>query len=249
MPDLNFITRLPIAHRGLHNVEQNIVENSYGSVKAAIEMGYAIEIDIQLTKDGQAIVFHDETLDRMTENSGNVMDYTLSELVSMTQKANGEKLLSFPQLLALVKGQVPLIVEVKCLSNDIKQLVDYVADELKDYLGEICVMSFNPMIIRQFKKIAPKIVRGIVAERNMQPQDWPNTNALMRFIFKNLLHWPLIRPHFISYHLYDLPTFCIKIARFFNIPVITWTVKSPKDAEHTYKYADQITFEQYLPKK
>lgn len=247
MPDLNFITRLPIAHRGLHNADNNIVENSGGSIRAAIQHGYAIEIDVQLTKDNKAIVFHDETLDRLIDISGKVVDFNLAELLEMTYKANGENIISFTQLLEIIDGQVPLIVEVKSLANNIGPLEAYIADGLAQYNGDVCIMSFNPFTVQEFRRIAPQIIRGIVAEYNMLPEEWPGTNKWVRFGFKNLLHWPLTRPHFISYHVHDLPRISVKIARYFGRPVITWTVKSPVDAAHSNLYADQITFEQYLP--
>lgn len=245
--DVSLVKKLPIAHRGLHNVEQNIIENSHGAVMAAISHGYAIEVDVQLTKDGQAIVFHDEALDRLIATSGDVVDYDLAELCEMTYKANGEKIISFVQLLEIVDGKVPLIVEVKSRSNNIGPLEAHVARHIAAYKGDICIMSFNPFTVREFRRIAPDIIRGIVAEYNMLPKHWPGTNAFLRFIFKNLLHWPMTRPHFISYYVDDLPRLVVRLARLFGIPIVTWTVKSPQDAEHSYKYADQITFEQYLP--
>ena len=248
MAGLNFITRLPIAHRGLHNADKDIVENSHGSVKAAIELGYAIEIDVQLTKDNQAIVFHDEKLDRLIDKTGNVVDFTLPELLKMTYEMGGENISSFAQLLELVAGQVPLIVEVKSLSNNIGPLEAHIANLMRDYQGDICIMSFNPFTVKEFRRIAPHIIRGIVAEYNMKPIEWPGTNGLTCFIFKNLLHWPLTRPHFVSYHVHDLPKLSVRVAKWCGKPIVTWTVKSEKDAMHTYKYADQITFEGYLPK-
>lgn len=243
----DFIKKLPIAHRGLHNAELNIIENSRGSVEAAVEHGYAVEVDVQLTKDGQAIVFHDKSLSRLVDNSADVIDFTKAELLKMTYKANGENIIGFAQLLEIVGGKVPLIVEVKSLSKNIGPLEAHIALGIEGYEGDICIMSFNPFTVREFKRIAPQIIRGIVAEHDMQPHEWPGTNGLLRFIFKNLLHWPLLRPHFISYHVHGLPKLSVRIARFFGKPVITWTVKSPKDAEKSAQYADQITFEQYLP--
>lgn len=247
MPDLSFITSLPIAHRGLHNADKNIIENSGGSIRAAIKHGYAIEIDVQLTKDHQAIVFHDETLDRVTEKTGNVVDFNLSELCDITYIIGGENIISFEQLLKIVDGQVPLVVEVKSLSNNIGPLEAYIAKNLKNYKGDVSIMSFNPFTVREFRRIAPHIVRGIVAEYNMLPREWVGTNSLIRFLFKNLLHWPLTRPHFVSYQVHDLPRACVRVARYFNIPIVTWTVKSPADAAQSAKYADQMTFEQFLP--
>lgn len=247
MADLGFISRLPIAHRGLHNAEQNIVENSRGSVEAAIAHGYAIEIDVQLTKDNQAIVFHDETLDRLIDKTGNVVDFTLPELQKLTYKMGGETIISFSQLLKIVDGQAPLIVEVKSLVHNIGLLEAHIANLMQDYTGDICIMSFNPFTVKEFKRIAPHIIRGIVAENTMQPHEWPGTNDFTRFLFKNLWHWPLISPHFISYHVHDLPKLSVRIAKWFGTPVITWTVKSPQDAAYSDKYADQITFEGFLP--
>ena len=247
MTKLSFITRLPIAHRGLHNADENIVENSKGSVLAAIKHGYAIEIDVQLTKDNQAIVFHDENLQRMVDNDGKVIDFTLQQLLEFKQKANGENLISFKELLEIVDGKVPLIIEVKSIAKNVGPLEKHIADAIQNYKGEICVMSFNPYTVREFKRIAPDIIRGIVALQNMKIKNWPNTTPFKRFIFKNLLHWFLIRPDFISYRVHDLPIISTQIAGFFGIPIITWTVKNPEDAQHSYKYADQITFEKYLP--
>lgn len=247
MPDLSFITRLPIAHRGLHNADDNIVENSQGSILAATKNGYAIELDLQFSKDGQAIVFHDNTLDRMTNKTGNVDSFTLSELLQIQFLKTDEKIISFEHTLKLVNGQVPLIIELKNSTENIKNLVQTISQIIDNYDGEICVMSFNPIIINQFKKTAPHIIRGIVAEQKMLDEDWPGVNGLLKFIFKNLLYWPFIRPHFISYQQHDLPILCTKIARHFNVPIITWTVKTEKEAKLAYQHADQITFEGFFP--
>ncbi|MCJ8325260.1 MAG: glycerophosphodiester phosphodiesterase [Rhizobiales bacterium] len=249
MTDLSFLTRLPIAHRGLHNQAKNIVENSGGAIRAAIKHGYAIEIDVQLTKDQKAIVFHDETLDRVTGLNGKVIDYTLAELQQIRYNAGDETIISFGELLELVDGQVPLIIEVKSRFDNVGPLEAYIAKMMDGYDGDICIMSFNPLTVRKFRQIAPHIIRGIVAEYIMSPTDWRGINALGRFFIKNFVHWPLTRPNFISYHLHDLPSLSITLARKLGIPVISWTIKSPSDAEISAKYADQITFEGFLPPK
>lgn len=249
MADLSFIVRLPIAHRGLHSLDNNIVENSGGAVCAAIIHGYAIEVDVQLTKDHKAVIFHDHTLKRMTGQTGKVIDYTLQELQQIRYSASDESILSFEELLQIVDGQVPLIIEVKSRSNNVGPLEIYIAKKLECYNGDVCIMSFNPLSLRKFKQIAPQIIRGIVAEYNMRPTDWRGTNIVARFLIKNFVHWPLSRPNFISYHLHDLPKWNIKIARKFGIPIISWTVKSAADADYSAQYADQITFEGFLPPK
>lgn len=249
MTDLSFLTRLPIAHRGLHNHAENIVENSGGAVRAAIKHGYAIEVDVQLTKDHKAIVFHDEALNRMTGQNGKVIDYTLNELQQIQFSANDETIISFAELLALVSGQVPLIIEVKSRFGNIGPLERYIAKMIDAYDGDICIMSFNPLSVRKFRHIAPHVIRGIVAEYNMNPTDWHGISALGWFFIKNFVHWPLTRPNFISYHLHDLPKLSIKIARRFGIPIISWTIKSQSDADISAKHADQITFEGFLPPK
>ena len=140
--------RLPIAHRALHDRQQGLIENSPSAIKAAIAAGYAIEIDLQLSQDGQAITFHDEELDRLTEESGPLNARSAAELGQITLKGSADKIPTFAEVLALIDGQVPLLVEIKdqtlTMAETDGRLEAEAARLLRDYRGPVAVMSFNP---------------------------------------------------------------------------------------------------------
>lgn len=239
----------PIAHRGLHDRRRGIVENSLSAVSAAVAAGYGIEVDIQITADGQAVVFHDETLERLTEASGPVAAQTAAELMRLALKdsAAGDRLFGLDALFDAIGGRVPLVVEIKTLWNGDPRLAEVAAKAAARYGGPIALKSFDPLLVRTVRSIAPDLARGVIGETFRDPYWRPYLPVAERFRLRHLLHWPATRPDFLSWSLADLGNPALRLARRLGVPVMTWTVASPADAERAYRGADQIVFQDFRP--
>lgn len=248
MPDLDWLTARPIAHRGLHDPDRGIVENTPSAVAAALENGYAIEVDLQLSLDGEAMVFHDETLDRLTEAAGPVVERTARQLKAIKFHATAERMQTLGELLEQVSGKATLVLELKSLWRGGDALARRVAEVLGSYTGPVAVMSFDPHAVANLKRIAPEIIRGIVACRCSDPAKWPGMSAWDRLKLRFLLHFMQTSPHFVSYDVHDLPAAGPWIARALGRPLIVWTVRTQNEADHARKWADQMTFERFVPR-
>ena len=238
------VTR-PIAHRGLHDKRKGIVENSAGAFAAAMAGGYAIECDLQIAAGGEAVVFHDDTLDRVMEASGPVRTRTAAELRKLTFRNGNDRIQTLPELLQQVDGRVPLIMELKSHWDGDDTLVKVALDDLADYQGPHSLMSFDPDQIEAAAVLSPDTVRGIVADRV--------TNAYYRHMcisrrleLRSLSHVARTQPHFISFHTAGLPFAPVSLGRASGFPVIAWTIRSAEAASRALSYCDQITFEGYL---
>ncbi len=163
MAGLDWLTARPIAHRALHGGA--LVENTLGAAAAAVVANYAIETDLQLSADGEVIVFHDDTFDRLTTASGPVKTRTLIELKKIAFKDSGERIPTLGELLTLVAGRTPLVLELKSAWDGDDRLVARVAKQLESYAGPVAAMSFDPRTVEALRKHAPGLPRGIVAER------------------------------------------------------------------------------------
>lgn len=247
MADLGWLTERPIAHRGLHDAANGIVENSRSAIAAAIQHGYAIEIDLQLTRDGQAVVFHDETLDRLTGEKGPVVERTQAELAAIRYRDGTDTITPLAGLLEQVGDAVPLVIELKTLWDGADRLERFVADALASYRGRAAVMSFDPHAVSTLRRMAPDLVRGIVACGFDDTDHWPMLSPWQRFYMRHLLHWHKTKPDFISYHQMGLSGPAPRLARVLGCPVITWTVRTEAEHARAARWADQITFEDFLP--
>lgn len=244
-----WLTARPIAHRGLHDASAGRIENTPSAVAAAAERGFAIEVDLQETADHKAIVFHDDTLDRLTRDTGPVRKRTLAELKSIPMRDSDDPMWDLDDLLALVAGRVPLVIELKSLNarDGQRAFVEAVAERLKRYNGPVALKSFDPEMLAILKHVAPNIPRGIIAE-DTRSDFWKRRLGLMeRFILRNLLHWPRTRPDFISYGVKSLPAPAPWFFRVRGVPVVTWTVRTADDRAAAARYADQIVFEGFDP--
>lgn len=251
MTSLDWLTSRPIAHRGLHDTAAGRVENTPSAITAAVEHGFAIEVDVQETADHKALVFHDERLDRLTFDSGAVRARPLADLKQIKMRGTDDPLWGLDDLLALVNGRAPLVIEIKSLfaRDGQKEFVTGIADRLKSYGGPVAVKSFDPDMLAILRQHAPDLPRGIIAEDTRQGDGWKRFGAMERFILRNMLHIPRTRPHFISYGVRSLPAPAPWILRrFFGMPVITWTVRTEDDKRIAEMNADQIVFEGFDPK-
>jgi glycerophosphoryl diester phosphodiesterase len=237
----------PIAHRGLHDATRGIIENSASAIEAAIAKTYAIEVDLQCARDRVPVVFHDERLDRLTDANGAVADHDVRELCAMPLRGSADRILSLPELLELVDGRVPLIIEVKSNWGRDPRYETNIARMLRPYNGAVAVMSFDPHLVGAFRRLFPALPRGLVSER-FDIEHRHGQSKLRRFAMRHLLTSVIARPNFIAYDVRGLPALASSIARdVFGLPLLTWTVRSETDKETARRYADAMIFEGVEP--
>lgn len=247
MRDLDFLTRLPVAHRGLHDAAHGIVENSPSAVLAALEGGYALEIDVQITADGEAVVFHDFTLDRLTTASGPVRAKTAAELKQVAFHGTTDRMMTLSEALSLVNGRATLLIEMKSAFDGDTRLARCCAALLSSYRGPVALMSFDPDLVVAVRRANPALVRGILAQRHYRADHWAELSPLARFALPGFLHWPRSRFQFLAYHVADLEGILPRTVRALGLPVLTWTVRTQDDRARAATHADQIIFEGFHP--
>ncbi len=242
--DLSWLVARPIAHRGVHDAKK--IENSESAFAAAIKHNYAIECDLQLSKDGEAMVMHDEALDRVMEHKGWVKDFTARELNAMPYKFGHDRMQTLGELLEQVDGRVTLVIELKSEFNGEISLVRRALQVLKTYAGPYCLMSFDPEMIAAVAQFSPTTVRGITADRAIDPY-YNFLSVARRLALREFSHLPETRPHFVSYNFRELPFQPVSQIHQQGHPVISWTIGSEAEAAQARRYSDQITFEGFLP--
>src|SRR5947199_6960780 len=209
----DWLTARPVAHRGLHDRARGIIENMPAAALAAISGNFAIECDIQLTGDGEAMVHHDDELGRLTEGSGALLEKTAAELKAIAFKDTPERMMSLGDLCALVAGRVPLVIEVKSHFDGDRRLVSRMAEVLAAYSGPAVGMSFDPDQVMALRDLIPQRPRGIVAEREYTEDEWPEASPAQRRGMTHLRHAFRTRPHFVAYWMDELPAAAPWIAR------------------------------------
>ena len=247
MAELYWLKR-PFAHRGLHDAAKGIIENSTSAVRAAMGKGLAVEVDLQCAAGQEPIVFHDATLDRLTDDTGQVAARSAEALSKILLRGSADSILSLPALLKLVNGHVPLLLEVKSTWTREGKFETNIAAMLAPYRGPVAVMSFDPHALASFRAIAPRLPRGLVAERFDDPREWPQLSAGRLFAMRHLLTAAIARPHFIAYDIKALPALAPLVARMlFGLPLLTWTVRTEAERERAMRYADAMIFEGIKP--
>jgi glycerophosphoryl diester phosphodiesterase len=222
----------PFAHRGLHGA--GAPENSRAAFEAAIEARHGIELDVQASGDGQAMVFHDEELGRLAEDEGFLRGRGAAELKRIRLRDCDETIPTLPQILALIAGRAPLLIEVKAPGREVGAVASAVADALDDYAGPAAVMSFNPEIGHWFARHAPQRLRGlVVTERGRK---WRGG------MVRRLASWRS-KADFLAYDIRDLPSRFAEAQQRRGLRVLTWTVRSLKDRAKAAQHADQIIYE------
>jgi len=245
--DLDWLIR-PIAHRGLHDHAKGRIENSQSAVQAAVDAGYAVEVDIQPAMDGEAVVFHDIDLDRLTHASGLVIKRSSGELKQVRFKDTSDRMQILPELLEQVSGSVPLILEIKSDWHDRGSFETTVARHLKNYQGRVAVMSFDAHVIKAFRTIAPRLTRGLVAGSFRDPHYWGHLSPVRRFAMRHLLSGFIAKPHFIAYDIEALPAPAPRVWRdVLRRPLLTWTVRTDAQRQRAKRWADAMIFEGFRP--
>jgi len=248
--DLTWLTARPIAHRGLHDARAGVIENTLSAAARAAERGFAIEVDLLLSADEEVVVFHDDTLDRLTTATGRVDRRTMAELRAIPITGTTDRIPSLDDLLRTVDGRVGLCLELKSEfpRRPDERLVRRVAERLAGYRGPVVTKSFDPEVVEAANRIMPQIAHGIVADRADDLVHYARFTRMERFGLRHLLHAPRSRPKFVSYCVKDLPAPGPWIARrLFGLPVITWTVRSEEARRRVLAHADQIVFEGFDP--
>ncbi len=248
--DISWLTARPIAHRGLHDAAAGVIENTLGAAARAVAKGYNIEVDLLLSADEDIVVFHDDTLDRLTTATGRVDRRTMAELRAIPIVGTEDRIPSLDDLLALVDGHVGLCLELKSEfpRRPDDRLVRRVAERLAHYRGPVVTKSFDPDVVEAANRIMPQIAHGIVADSATNLDYYARFTRIERFALRHLLHAPRTRPKFGSYCVRDLPAPGPWVARrIFGLPVISWTVKNEEMRRRVLAHADQIVFEGFDP--
>ncbi len=241
-PDLEILDNLYIAHRGLHGLSENTPENSLEAYKKAVEFGYAIEIDIHLTKDGEVVVFHDDTLNRVCGVDGKVEEKTLAELKQLRLLGTDCEIPTLQECLDTVNGKVPLLIEFKCVSLKCDDLCNAANEILSKYNGKYLIQSFYPTVLRWYKKHRKDICRGQLASAFKGEEFY---KKLLGCLIFNVL----ARPDFVSYeHKYRKNLFRRLVTGLGAFPV-GWTFESQKALDEDMSGFKAYIFEVFIPKQ
>lgn len=242
-PDSELCRNMLVAHRGLHDMRRGVPENSIASYKAAIAHGYAIEIDIHLTKDGRLAVFHDDTLRRVCGDSKKVEELTFDELQKYTLCGTSEKIPSLEEVIKTVNGRVPLVIEFKSISSDCKALCKAADSILSGYGGKYLIQSFNPMVVAWYRKNRPEICRGQLATNFSREPDKDLIKTLVGMLVLNVI----ARPDFISYEIKYTSLLRRRLCSAFGAINAGWTFRSNEEFKKYAKYYNIKIFENFEP--
>ncbi|MGE3918419.1 MAG: glycerophosphodiester phosphodiesterase family protein [Hyphomicrobiaceae bacterium] len=244
------IFQRPIAHRGLHAAARGVIENSGPAFEAALAKGYGIECDLQPAADGTAMVFHDTALARLVEAPGGTADHTADDLCRLAYRDDASaRILRLSDLLAVVAGRVPLLIEVKSeWTPPDARFLGSIVRELAAYRGPFAVMSFDPAVVAALKPLLPGVPRGIVSGL-YDATWWPGKlDADKAYRLSHLLDSRPAEPDFFAYHVKALPTPVTRFVREgLGLPLFTWTVRTAADLAVARKWADAPIFEDVDP--
>jgi len=266
-----WLTERPIAHRGLHNAASGVIENTLQAAEAAVAGGFAIECDIQMSADGEAFVFHDDTLDRLTDASGPFIGKSaeairrarlsaagasvdaVADRVSRDRRSRlqSERIPTFDEFLALVAGRTPIICELKSRFDGDWRIADRAAALASAYEGPLALKSFDPDLVAYLRLRSPRLGAserscpiGVVAQASYDDPDWDSLTPEQKRDWTTFEHFDRLRPDFLSWNVDDLPHEVPFLMKELNgAPVMAWTVRNATQHEAARKWADQIVFE------
>lgn len=228
----------PFAHRGLHR--DGVVENSIAAFEAAIGAGQGFELDVQETADGQALVFHDYALERLTGQKGSVRERVMADLSSFTLAGTDQPLVSLPQLIQQLGTERSILVEIKSRNRSVWRLCGAVLDAIQGREAQIAVMSFNPEVGRWFAHHAPEVLRGLVVT---EEDDGNGLWGRIKGGSARVIALARARPDFLAYDIRSLPSPLPERLRVAGMPVLTWTVRTREDLAKAKACTDQIIHE------
>ncbi len=231
-----WVTERPVAHRGLHDAQ--LPENSLAAFEAAVEAGVPLELDVHASLDAEAVVFHDESLLRMTGTQGDVRAWPWDRLRDLSLGGTSERVPSLADVLRLVNGRVPVVIEIKN-SGPVGVIERAVAHLLDRYTGAVAVQSFNPLSLAWFRREQPEIPRGLLAG-DMHDTDF---GLLKRVVLQRMLLAPHVRPAYVGYDLQALPEPSASVLRRLGVPLLAWTVRTREEQTRALRLADNYIFE------
>jgi glycerophosphoryl diester phosphodiesterase len=248
MPGLDWLTARPVAHRGLHDAANGVIENTVTAIMAAIAAEYAIEVDLQVAADGEAMVFHDAELDRLTESAGRLDAMASEALKRIPFKATVDRMMTLDDLCRLVDGRATMLLELKSRFDGDRRLPARVSEILRSYSGPVAVMSFDPAQLVAVRNLAPGLPRGFVACRWRPHPYWDPLSfwekRTMAYLLPALRTWP----HFVAYAVQDLPALAPLLARYlFGLPLLAWVARTEADCTTARRWANQMIFEGLKP--
>ena len=243
-PDTSFFNKKYFAHRGLHDNAGDAPENSMAAFRKAVEAGYGMELDVQMTRDGVPVIFHDSKLGRMCGVGGEIGDYTYEELKQFTLADSRERIPRLEDLLLMVGGRVPLIVEIKTDKADVS-CCEVIDKALRTYGGEYCIESFNPLVLFWFRRHHNEVVRGQLSTNFRRDGE---SKVVFSVALTHLLCNFVGRPDFIAYNKEFMKEPGRKICRkLFQCPAAAWTVRSFEELEKARGEFDLFIFESFMP--
>jgi len=244
--DMSAFERVYIAHRGYFDNAGPCPENSLAAFRRAVEKGYGIELDVQLTSDNKLVVFHDASLLRMCNVDKILHECTFKELQQYRLANSNEKIPLFTDVLSLVAGAVPLVVEVKP-AGDVLKTTETMYSQMKDYKGVYCMESFHPLAVAWFKKYAPQVVRGQLSMNFFK--DEKERGFWEKFVLSNLLLNWLAGPQFIAYNHQHADQFSYRLCRKISkVKNVAWTIRSQEELEKAKEVFSVIIFDSFQPK-
>lgn len=239
--------RSPIAHRALHDRARRRIENSASAIRAARAAGYGIEIDLQLSADGVAMVFHDEDLGRLTGEAGPLNARSAAELGRIKLAGSDDTIPTFAQVLSLIGGAVPLLVEIKdqtlTMSQTDGRLEQATARDLQSYSGEVALMSFNPHSVAHMAGLCPMRPRGLTT--SAYGDDWAPLSTATCDILREIPDYDRTHSSFISHEAQDLTRPRVAELKAQGAAILCWTIRSPEAEAEAREIAHNITFEGY----
>jgi glycerophosphoryl diester phosphodiesterase len=234
---LSWLTAQPVAHRGYHDMNKAVWENTLSAFSRAIDAGFAIECDVHPATDSVPVVFHDHDLERVTGIKGDVRERTSAELGMLSVGQTKDRIPKLTDLLSLCGGRVPLVIELKGRKDEDDGFAEAVLEALEGYKGHVALMSFNRHLLKALKAAGCPWPLGLTAE-GLEDDDFSRHDRTMQ-----------VGVDFISYNYEHLPNSFVVAQRKLGVPVITWTVRDENARAITYKYADQMTFEGFDPRE
>lgn len=247
-PDVTPFMGVLYAHRGLHDNFSSAPENSMAAFRKAVDAGFGIELDVQLSKDKVPIIFHDSTLDRICGVEGKVEDYTYEELQQFSLCKTIEKIPKFEDFLKLVDGRVPLIIEYK-VHGGLAEICPIADKLLQTYNGPYCIESFNPLALLWYKRNREEIMRGQLADNFIKAGE----TALSPFLYFTLHHLLfnfLTKPDFIAYNHFLYRDLSRRLCRrLYRAPAAAWTIKNEEELKESRKEFDMFIFDSFLPER
>ena len=245
---LDWLTARPIAHRGLHDAAHGVIENTAGAVRAAIAGNYGIEVDLQISADGEAMVHHDDVLGRLTDGEGRLDRFSAAELQRIAFRGSAEHMMTLGELCDIVGGRVAMLLELKSRFDGDERLCARVAAILAAYRGPAAPMSFDPAQLRQLRRYAPRLPRGITAAKYRPHPYWDQMPPWPRYAMGSLLPALTARPHFVAYALENLPALAPMLARhILCLPLLAWVARTEAEGQRATRVADQMIFEGFRP--